>query len=154
MIKLRFEKFMSGKYDNKDEAHELYVLKNESLVLYVGISTRDIWNRWFGGNSSHLVKNFYGEWFSTSDAGRAVIENLPASNNWIVELWTLQDCIDFLDDRFEGANKSALTINYVEPFMIGKMRPSLNINYANYEKPAENAEVSAKTSGLHEKSFE
>jgi len=77
---------MSGEYDSKDEVPELYVLKNEALVLYVGISTRNIWERWFGGFGSHLVRNYYGEWFSTSDAGRAVLENMPASKDWMVEL--------------------------------------------------------------------
>ena len=154
MVRLRFETFMSGEYDNKDEAHELYVLKNESRVLYVGISIWNLWDRWFGGISSHLVRNYYGEWFGTSDVGRAVIENMPASNDWIMELWTLQDCIDFLDSRFEGANHSALTIKYIEPFMIRKLKPSFNVIYANYEKPDEDSVASAQQSKLHKKSVE
>ena len=88
---------------------------------------------------THLVINFYGEWYATSDAGRAIIENLPESNNWSIELWTLQDCIDFLGDRFKEANKTVLTIKYIEPYMIAKLRPSLNIIYANYEKPTKNS---------------
>jgi hypothetical protein len=155
MISVRFEEFMNGEYDNKDEAHELYVLKNESLVLYVGISTRNIWERWFGSISSHLVRNYYGEWFSTSDAGRAVLENMPVSNDWTIELWTLQDCIDFLGERFARANKSALSIRYVEPYMIGKLRPSLNVIYANYEEGrTEGQGDSANISELHHTSSE
>ncbi len=53
MIELTFWNFHEQKYDEKN--YGLYVMKNGfGGVLYVGISTVDIWSRWFAW-SGHMT---------------------------------------------------------------------------------------------------
>lgn len=127
MISLKFGKFMDGNYDDKDECHELYILKKDNQVLYVGISKRDIWDRWFSGWSSHMILNGWGEWFSDSRVGRAVTENMPVSLEWDIEFFTKEDCLKLL-----GQNIEKCSIEYIEGLIINKLQPSLNIALANY----------------------
>lgn len=47
MIELTFLEFHEQQYEEQQFC--LYVVKNETEdILYVGISTTDIWERWFG----------------------------------------------------------------------------------------------------------
>jgi hypothetical protein len=131
MITMTFADFYKTDWDEGE--HELYVLKRGSDVLYVGISERGIWNRWFG-SWGHIPANGWGERFAGSQAGRAVLQNAPESANWIMELWTVQDCARFInrpDLRFRN-------IRQVEPYMIELLKPSLNVALTTYaKKPSE-----------------
>jgi hypothetical protein len=126
MLKMTLKKFFESDIDEGN--HELYILKQSRRVLYIGISERGVWNRWFGFRGPHIGRNLWGEMFPNSPAGRAVIENFPKSWKWQFELWTVEDCVKFLaiphNDRF--------TIHHVERLMIEKLKPSLNVTYANY----------------------
>jgi hypothetical protein len=47
MIEIDFEKFHN--HDYREKGYDLYVMKNGlGDPLYVGISTRSIWELWFG----------------------------------------------------------------------------------------------------------
>ena len=47
MIELDFLQFHEHQYD--ENGYELYVIKNGlGNILYVGISTTNVWERWFG----------------------------------------------------------------------------------------------------------
>ncbi len=62
MIEMTFREFHQHRY--RDENYQLYVMKNGSGdVLYVGISTMNIWNRWFGwgGHMTWDGNVIYGE---------------------------------------------------------------------------------------------
>jgi hypothetical protein len=126
MITLKFKDFMSGKFDDIDA--ELYVLKNAENILYIGISKRGVWNRWFDNWSSHIGTNYEGKHFGNSPAGREVIENLPASLDWIIELYTLDDCRIILKDEFAsmGFCLDRVDIRRCENLMIRKIDPPLN----------------------------
>jgi hypothetical protein len=129
MLTMTFKDFYQTDWD--EGQHELYILKRGSDVLYIGISERGIWNRWFGGRSSHILSNLWGEKFPGSEVGRAVLENALESADWIMELWTVQDCADFLT---EYSHLKFTSIRQVEPFMIEELKPSLNVIFANYQK--------------------
>lgn len=125
MIALRFEDFHKQNYEDKGFC--LYVMKNGlDDVLYVGISTQDIWSRWFawGGHMTWDGKFIRGE----SPVGEKIENHLPDSLNWEIQLWTLKDCIGFCKQELRG-NTSKVTIREVEPIMIRKLSPTLNVTY-------------------------
>lgn len=50
MIEITFREFYELKYQ-EDALHELYVVKNGlGDILYIGITSQTIWERWFGWN--------------------------------------------------------------------------------------------------------
>jgi len=122
MIEITFKDFYEYTY-HEDGFYELYVMKNGlEEILYVGISTQNIWNRWFGWNG-HIMDgpNFMvGE----SSVGRKVVDHLPDSWDWKIQLWTLNDCMAFCTDELNPNGR--YTIQMVEPFMINKLHPILN----------------------------
>lgn len=125
MIEIEFERFHDQDYI--DEGFELYVMKNGfGDALYVGITSQDVWERWFGWGGHMLWdgKIIYGD----SAVGQKIEDHLPDSLSWKIQLWTLDDCISFCKDMLSASNRQ-LTIKYLEPFMIQKMSPILNGTY-------------------------
>jgi hypothetical protein len=82
-ITITFGDFMKG---NKDGGHNLYIIWRNNQALYIGISTRGAWSRWFSGWSSHMGRNVFGKWYGCSPIGEEVVRNLPDSLQWGVEL--------------------------------------------------------------------
>lgn len=131
MLELTFYDFHEQNYN--DEGYCLYVMKNGTGgVLYVGISTNNVWDRWFGwgGHVTWDGNILYGE----SSVGTKIENHLPDSLSWIIQLWTLNDCLIFCGK--EPINpKSKMTIDIgelirdIEPLMIRKLSPSLNRTY-------------------------
>ena len=125
MIELRFEDFHEQKYGEK--AFRLYVVKNGfGDVLYVGISAVNVWKRWFGwgGHMTWDGNVIYGE----SAVGVKIENHLPDSLDWMIQLWTLDDCIKFCVQELSGS-ASEITIKDVEPIMVRKLSPALNRTY-------------------------
>ena len=125
MLNLSFHEFMIGDYPDQDL--HLYVVRTYNEVLYVGISTSNIWNRWFSARNAHMVQVVGSSWIGNSAIGQAVCENMPESLEWTIELWSLEDCAGFLDDKM--FSKGRLNIRDVEPLMIQKLLPKLNVIY-------------------------
>jgi len=96
-------------------------------VLYVGISTQSIWERWFGFGG-HIIWIENGKLFGTSSVGQKIEDHLPDSLNWKIQLWTLEDCIKFCENELPP-NIQHWTIKWVESFMIQKLSPILNVSY-------------------------
>jgi hypothetical protein len=139
MISLTFENFRNGSYPEEfDVDAELYVVKNETKVLYVGISHQGIWNRWFS-RLGHMPTNAYGEHYYTSLIAREILEKEPESMKWIIELWTKEDCIRFINDESIKCAPDAIKIDSLEPRMIEKLKPFWNSTYAQYLRPLENS---------------
>src|ERR1051325_9320240 len=106
MIELTFHEFHEQKYQQQQFC--LYVVKNANEnILYVGISTNDIWERWFGwgGHMTWDGKIIYGE----SPIGVKIETHLPDSLGWKIQLWTLEDCIKFCKKEL-ASNVSQVTI--------------------------------------------
>jgi len=125
MIELDFQQFHDQKY--REQGYELYVLKNGlGGILYIGISKNDIWQRWFGwgGHMTWDGNVIYGE----SPVGVKIENHLPDSLNWKIQLWTLQDCVNFCRNELP-IGTLAITIHEIEPIMIRKLSPALNGTY-------------------------
>jgi hypothetical protein len=125
MIELAFSEFHEQRY--REQQYCLYVVKNGSGdVLYVGISKNDVWERWFGWGG-HFTWD--GDVLSGESPVGVKIENhLPDSLKWKIQLWNLEDCLEFCSDDFP-ADLSEVTIDYLEPIMIRKLFPILNATY-------------------------
>ena len=125
MVEISFLEFHEQQYPG--DPFCLYVMKNGSGdVLYIGISTINIWERWFawGGHMTWDGNIIYGE----SPIGVKIENHLPDSLKWKIQLWSLEDCLVFC--RAELPNDSSgITIHYIEPIMIQKLSPALNVTY-------------------------
>ena len=121
MIEITFEDFHEHNFD--EEGFVLYVLRNGlDDALYVGISRKNIWSRWFafGGHMIWDGKYIIGQ----SAVGQKIVDQLPDSLKWKIQLWMLQDCIEFCKDILPPLRQ--YTIEFVEPFMIKKLSPIMN----------------------------
>src|SRR5271157_2690979 len=125
MIELEFIQFHEQKYRGK--RYELYMLNNGvGDILYIRISTRDVWERWFGWGG-HMMwdgKVICGE----SPIGVKIESNLPDSLQWKIQLWTLKDCITFFRNELPK-DLHNITIHDIEPIMIQKLSPAINSTY-------------------------
>jgi len=82
-MRMKFYEFFVNYPDNAD--YNLYIVWDKKQCLYVGISLRNVWNRWFDWGG-HLNINEYGEIKGNSDIGRVIEKNNPKSLNFDVEL--------------------------------------------------------------------
>jgi integrase/recombinase XerC len=126
MIELTFLEFHEQKY--RDQRFCLYVVKNRNeAILYIGISTNDVWERWFawGGHITWDREIIYGE----SPIGIKIEDHLPASLHWKIQLWTLRDCLEFCGKELPD-DTSGISIHDVEPIMIQKLSPVMNVIYS------------------------
>ncbi len=125
MIEIEFRRFHGQDY--VEEGYNLYVVKNGlNNVLYVGISTISIWERWFGWNGHILWTDNIIQ--GTSVVGQKIADNLPESLNWKIQLWTLEDCVIYCSDLLPP-NRGILDVKLIEPYMIQKLSPILNATY-------------------------
>jgi len=127
VIKTTLEKFYKSDVDSLDN-FELYILKDKRKVLYIGISKRGIWNRWFDPRG-HMPKNIYGDFYYGSSVGRKVITSFPKSWKWTIELWTRKDCLEFLKIDETDSVRFVISINYCESAMIAILKPKLNARF-------------------------
>jgi len=127
MLEITFREFYELEYE-EDGLHELYVVKNGlDETLYVGITSQKIWDRWFGWNGHIFLSGAILE--GRSSVGNKIVDHLPDSWKWKVQLWTLDDCVAFCKDEISPTRKYYDT-KYLEPFMIEKLRPALNVTYS------------------------
>ena len=125
MIEVDFESFHNQDY--VEEGYDLYVVKNGlGDVLYVGISKQSIWERWFGWNGHILWLDNVIE--GNSSVGQKIVDHLPVSLTWKIQLWTYEDCITFCKDLIPATMRNP-GISFLEAFMIQKLSPILNVNY-------------------------
>lgn len=131
MIELSFWNFHEQNYLRK--GYYFYVMKNGfGGVLYAGISTVDVWERWFGwgGHITWDGNVIYGE----SSTGVKIENHLPDSLSWKIQLWTLEDCSKFCgqelpDLKLMSAAEYKQVVCNIEPLMIAKISPALNRTY-------------------------
>jgi hypothetical protein len=97
-----------------------------SEILYVGISSQCIWNRWFGWNRHIMEGPSY--LLGASTVGLKIVEHLPDSWEWKIQLWTLEDCVFYCKDLLPSTRRK-LNIEIIEPYMIQRLSPSLNVIY-------------------------
>jgi hypothetical protein len=130
MRALAFSEFYKG--DFEDLGYELYVLRDtNNKAMYVGISRNSIWHRWFGGGTSHMDIGAGEKIFGTSNIGRVMERRFPSSWDWVIELWTKEDCLEVLGKDFEGKDADRINIETLEPYMINKFEPLYNIMHSS-----------------------
>lgn len=126
MNNLRFSDFYKADYE--DLGYELYIIKDsDGNVMYVGISRDSIWHRWFGGGTSHMDRDANGRVYGKSYVGEIIERRFPDSWNWIIELWTKEDCLAVCGQDIAGRDLDAIDIEATEPYMIRKFEPLYNI---------------------------
>ena len=85
MITMTFSKFTNPDNFPDDDDIELYVLRKSKKILYIGISESNVWNRWFG-NRGRMYKNAGGYWNGSDTTSISIIQNMPASLRWNIDL--------------------------------------------------------------------
>ncbi len=133
MISLSFSEFYGTNW--ADEGYELYIVKDlTGSDMYIGISGRSIWERWFGGTTSHMEPLPNGSLAGISYIGEAIARRFPESWNWRVELWTLEDCVNSLLDAgtqsIFGRSVHNLGIKDFEAYFIKVRNPYYNVMHA------------------------
>lgn len=139
MKKMKFEIFKDADNFPDDDDIELYIIKNKRDCLYIGISKSNVWNRWFSGFGSHMFYDARERLCGNSRIGIEISDNFPESYKWTVELWTLEDCLRFLNVPYEHikeyrqyvrpGTRIRFDIKDVEPKMIQKIHPKFNVTY-------------------------
>lgn len=133
MITVTIAEAMETTIDTTD--HYLYRYRSEEDIFYVGRSLSPI-----DRLMQHLGKD--RPW-SPDRIGTLIREQFPASRDWLMEMYTLEDCIPFIDEAslpFYRANLQNLLvrdslIQEAENCMIYRFEPYLNyINNANKKK--------------------
>jgi hypothetical protein len=128
MIAIRFSEFYKGDYEDHD--YELYIIKDsDEKVMYIGISRDSIWHRWFGGGPSHMDIDAAGKIYGKSYVGEVIERRFPSSWDWIIELWTREDCLKACETEFSGRDIHKIEIESLEPYMIGKFEPLYNVTH-------------------------
>lgn len=135
MIAIKFSEFYKGDYE--DHGYELYIIKDsDEKAMYIGISRDSIWHRWFSGGTSHMYINPAGKLYGKSNIGEIIERRLPISWDWIIELWSKEDCLNILGNSFDEKHKT-VPIELIEPYMIIKFEPLYNVmhNDGHHEDP-------------------
>jgi len=136
MRTLKFSEFYKGNFE--DFGYELYFLKDtDGKAMYIGISRNSIWHRWFGGCNSHMDIGAGEKIFGASNIGQVIERRFPSSWDWVIELWTKDDCLGILRKEFEGKDADRINIEALEPYMINKFEPLYNVMYSggSHEDP-------------------
>jgi hypothetical protein len=125
-------------YDDK----KLYTIRNDERILYIGVSEKTIYERWFLQRNSHLVLG-YEDCFTgaNSKIGIVIGESLPVSYGWNIDLWGIKGLLEFLEIEHiwdeetreyrvpredDGLLVRRCPIKYLESFMIRYLFPRYN----------------------------
>ena len=68
-----------------------------------------------------------GKIFGKSYIGEVIERRLPDSWNWLIELWTKEDCIKVCADALRGKDLNKIEIESIEPYVILKFEPLYNV---------------------------
>lgn len=118
MHTLSFEKFTNLDYYPIGNI-VLYVVRENNKILYVGISNAGVYNRWFG-SQGRMTKNIYDEWVTYDMIGNLIVDNMPKSFKWSIDLWTLGEVSGFL-------GSSSADLKCIENELICALLPSTNV---------------------------
>ncbi len=64
--------------------------------------------------------------YGNSPIGVKIEYHLPDSLRWKIQLWTFKDCLKFCRKELSD-DTSGMTLQRIEPIMIRKLSPALNI---------------------------
>lgn len=126
MIEMEFSRFHD--HDYVERGYRLYVMKNGvGDPLYIGVSKKSIWMRWFGTNFGHMI--WEGNIIrGNSSIGEKIEDHLPDSLTWKIQLWTARDCVKFCKE-LRNRYSYVPDIHTIEAHMVKKLSPILNSLY-------------------------
>ncbi|HXQ34569.1 MAG TPA: hypothetical protein VN843_11205 [Anaerolineales bacterium] len=75
----------------------------------------------------HMIWDGKQHIIGQSAVGQKIVDHLPDLLKWKIQLWTLEDCIEFCNNILPPIQQ--YPIEFVEPFMIQKLSAILNITY-------------------------
>jgi integrase/recombinase XerC len=128
MKAMTFSEFCEGHF--ADDGFELYLVKDvDDKAIYIGISRDSVWHRWFGGGTSHMDIDAAGKIRGRSHIGEVIESYFPASWNWLIELWTREDCLKACKTELSGRAIQRLGIETIEPYMIVRFGPLYNLTH-------------------------
>lgn len=92
MLQLTIKEALEGIYDTAD--HYLYLYRDKDVIFYVGRSDNPIerLQQHVGRRGPNLI----------SFLGDLLLDNLPASLSWTIELYTLRDCAPLVETHCPG----------------------------------------------------
>lgn len=126
MITLTIQEAMNSK--EKTQGHCIYFYRDKDAPLYIGRSI----------HPCERLREHLGETLLhplPDTVGSTILENMPESLEWAVEIWEIQE---MRPDLYQEALKTgSLTqlANDLEDFIIGHMKPHLNAKGHNYHNP-------------------
>ena len=130
MIELTFSAFLHGDYE--DQGYELYLVRDAEQIMYIGISSVSVWDRWFSNLGSHMLVLPNGRLRGNSIIGEAIARRLPDSLDWKIELWTKEDCINALQDEISSLGfrfPENMSLYDLEALLIKKLAPYYNATH-------------------------
>lgn len=98
----------------------VYIVRDNDFVIYVGKTTTGVSTRL----QSHCGCGEWG-WSGEDSLGCFIRENKPDSDNWKVDIYTVDDCISEL--RSEKPYYKFFDIDDAEQYFIHLHNPALNI---------------------------
>lgn len=124
MMTVTLAKALSGRADISLDVFDrsaVYVVRDNDLVLYVGITRGSLCDRLLG----HCGRGEFG-WASGVDSlGVVIQDNHPSSMSWLVDIYTERDCVE--DLRRFGPNYNLHWLENAEIMLIERLRPCLNV---------------------------
>jgi hypothetical protein len=127
MIQTTIGELLDGaEFDTR--GHRVYLVRDADVVFYIGKSDAGI----LGRLGEHLGR---GGWRrgSPSLLGQLILDNLPASRTWQVELFTVPDCRDAIQKHFPYLKfPERWDSDMAEQALIWEHRPCLNTAH-NYD---------------------
>jgi hypothetical protein len=90
--------------------------------------------------------------YGNSTIGEVIARRLPAAWDWIVELWTREDCHNALTQEIGGQNADAIRITDLEAFLIKKYKPLYNATHGGQSR--EDALLTKALDDAYRKIFE
>lgn len=99
--------------------HLIYVVRDQTVVFYVGQSKRDV------------VERFWEHLHKPSRLGQLIQQNEPDSHNWQVDFYTLADCRPFVSQKSLFAMQAweAFDMDMAEEALIRQLKPILNRDF-------------------------
>ena len=103
----------------KSLGHLIYVVRDETLVFYVGQSRRDV------------ITRFWEHMHTPSHLGQLIELNKPDSLGWAVDFYELADCAKFVQQKTLFALQAwqHFDMDMAEQALIQEMHPVLNRDF-------------------------
>jgi site-specific recombinase XerD len=125
--------------------HVLYVVRDNSRILYVGQAEHEsTQERLLLHLAANIDATYRGQTLEPSSLGTYVLANAPKSNDWQIDLLTLDDC----QLLAQAAHSRRLTVSDAEKFLIKSLAPELNRAF-NWEPSRETNQATSPNKDAH-----